>query len=129
MKAERRQSPRKEVSPLGISSLTSVDSAARIARAGSIIDASSTGILITVQRKDLIPKFLRNNLTLESLIGDSVLVHIDMMDLELSGKITRTKFLGRDGGFEIAIDYTEEAPLYWRECLLDLLPDPGELDE
>lgn len=128
MKAERRQSPRKEVSPLGISSLTSVDSAARIARSGSIIDASTTGILITVQRKDLIPKFLRNNLTLESLIGDSVLIHIDMMDLELSGKITRTKFLGRDGGFEIAIDYTEEAPLYWRECLVDLLPDPGEID-
>lgn len=128
MKAERRNSPRKEVSPLGISSLTSVDSAARIARAGSIIDASTTGILITVQRKDLIPKFLRNNLTLESLIGDSVLIHIDMMDLELSGKITRTKFLGRDGGFEIAIDYTEEAPLYWRECLVDLLPDPGEID-
>lgn len=128
MKAERRNSPRKEVSPLGISSLTSVDSAARIARAGSIIDASTTGILITVQRKDLIPKFLRNNLTLESLIGDSVLIHIDMMDLELSGKITRTKFLGRDGGFEIAIDYTDEAPLYWRECLVDLLPDPGEIE-
>jgi hypothetical protein len=31
-------------------------------------------------------------------------------------------------GFYVAIDYSEEAPEYWRECLMDLLPNPGELD-
>jgi hypothetical protein len=43
------------------------------------------------------------------------------MNLEIGGVVARTKFLGKDG-FIVAIDYTEDAPDYWRECLMDLLP-------
>jgi glycine cleavage system aminomethyltransferase T len=50
------------------------------------------------------------------------------MNIEISGRIARTKLLGKQG-FEIGIDYAEDAPEYWRECLVDLLPAPGEFDE
>ena len=49
------------------------------------------------------------------------------MNLELDGKIARTSYIG-DGVFEIAVDFSETAPTYWRECLLDLLPDQGEFE-
>ncbi len=54
-------------------------------------------------------------------------MHLEEMNLEVSGVITRTQLLGKKG-FYIAVDYSEEAPEYWRECLMDLLPKPGELD-
>ena len=49
------------------------------------------------------------------------------MDLDITGIIVRTKHCG-EGIFEVGIDYTSDAPEYWRECLCDLLPKPGELE-
>jgi hypothetical protein len=57
-----------------------------------------------------------------------VVLKIEEMNLELSGKITRTKLLGKEG-FELAIDYSNDAPQYWRECLMDLLPTPQEFND
>jgi hypothetical protein len=57
-----------------------------------------------------------------------VVIRIEEMNLELSGKVTRTRLLGKEG-FEIALDYTNDAPEYWRECLMDLLPTPQEFDD
>lgn len=128
MKAERRVSNRKEVHPLKISYLAALDSMTKLVRHGVIINASPQGMLLHVKRDDLIPKALRGSLTLDILVGDSVVIKIDEMNLELSGAITRTKFLGKEG-FELAIDYSTDAPLYWRECLMDLLPTPEEFNE
>lgn len=128
MKAERRISNRKEVHPLKISYLAVLDSMTKLVRNGTILNASPQGMLLIVKRDDLIPKTLRGSLSLDSLVGDSVVIKIDEMNLELSGAITRTKFLGKEG-FELAIDYSTDAPLYWRECLMDLLPTPAEFDE
>lgn len=126
-KYNRRVAPRKEVSPIHISYLTSLDDFAKIAKDCEIVEASSTGLLLNVKREDLIPSALRKNLTLDVLIGDRVFMHLEEMNLEVSGVITRTKLLGKKG-FQIAVDYSDEAPEYWRECLMDLLPQPGELD-
>ncbi len=128
MKAERRVSNRKEVHPLKISYLAALDSMTKLVRHGVILNASPQGMLLHVKRDDLIPKALRGSLTLDTLVGDSVVIKIDEMNLELSGAITRTKFLGKEG-FELAIDYSTDAPLYWRECLMDLLPTPEEFNE
>lgn len=128
MKAERRVTNRKEVYPLKISSLAVMDSMAKLVRNGTIINASPHGMLLHIRREDLIPRSLKNTLSLEPLVGDMVVIKIEEMNLELSGKITRTRLLGKEG-FEVALDYSNDAPQYWRECLMDLLPTPQEFNE
>lgn len=127
MQANRRIAPRREITPLEVSSVSSLENLAKIARFGEIVEASTTGFLLIVKREDLIPSTLRKNLTLESIHGTKVLLHLPQMNIEISGRICRTKLLGKQG-FEIGIDYAEDAPEYWRECLVDLLPAPGEFD-
>lgn len=128
MNPERRTSTRKEVCPLTLSSISIVESMAKIARTGMIINASSQGVLIHIERSQLIPRVLKNTLSLDMLIGDAVVIKIEEMNLEIFGRISRTKQIGKQG-FELAIDYSVEAPLYWRECLIDLLPSPEEFLE
>ncbi len=128
MKAERRINNRKEVYPLKISSVSTVETMTKLIRFGIILNASAKGFLILVKREDLIPKSLRSELNLDVIVGDSVVIKIEEMNLDITGTIARTKFLGKEG-FEVAIDYTLDAPEYWRECLMDLLPTPKEFDD
>lgn len=123
----RRLAPRKEVTPLHVSHITSLDDFAKIAKNCEVIEASSSGLLLLVDREEIIPAALRGTLTLDCLVGDRVFLRLEDLNLEISGVITRTKLLGKSG-FHIAVDYSEDAPEYWRECLMDLLPRPGELD-
>jgi hypothetical protein len=125
--SNRRVAPRKEVSPIHVSYLTSLDDFAKIAKNCEIVEASSSGLLLLVRREDLIPQALRKNLNLDVLIGDRVFMHLEEMNIEISGVITRTQLTGKKG-FHLAVDYTDDAPEYWRECLMDLLPSPGEMD-
>lgn len=126
-KTNKRVAPRKEVSPIHVAYLTSLDDFAKIAKNCEIVEASSSGLLLLLKREDLIPSALRKNLNLDCLVGDRVFMHLEEMNLEISGVITRTQLLGKKG-FYVAVDYSDEAPEYWRECLMDLLPSPGELD-
>lgn len=128
MGVERRVSARREISPLEVSAITSLDSVTPVAREGHIVDASATGFRLQIHRTSFVPKFLRENLNLDCLVGEKVLLHIPLMNLEIAGIIARAKHLGH-GQFDIAIDYTDDAPEYWRECLLELLPMPGEIEE
>ncbi|MBC7371483.1 MAG: hypothetical protein H7326_07960 [Bdellovibrionaceae bacterium] len=120
--------PRKELSPVNVSYITSLTDFARIAKNCEIVEASATGLLLLIKREDLIPTSLRKNLTLDALIGESIFMHLEDMNLEISGSIARTQLLGKKG-FHVAVDYSEDAPEYWRECLMDLLPIPGELED
>lgn len=122
-----RVAPRKEVSPIHVSYITSLQDFTRIARNCEIVEASSTGLLLLIRREDLIPPALRKNLNLDTLVGENIFMHLADMNLEISGKIARTQLKGKQG-FHLAIDYSEDAPEYWRECLMDLLPSPGEMD-
>ena len=126
-KTNRRIAPRKEVTPLTVGHLTSLDDFAKLARNCEVIEASASGLLLLIKREDLIPQTLRKNLNLDALIGDRVFMHLEEMNLEISGTIRRTQLMGKKG-FHVAVDYSEDAPEYWRECLMDLLPNPGELD-
>jgi hypothetical protein len=126
-KYNRRVAPRKEVTPIQVSYLTSLDDFAKIAKNCEITEASSSGLLLLIKREDIIPQALRKTLSLDALIGDRVFMHLEEMNLEVSGVITRTQLSGKKG-FYVAIDYSEDAPEYWRECLMDLLPAPGELE-
>ena len=127
MKPQRkhRSAPRKplgkDLAKLTIDSFSSLDSLQRLAKYGQIVEASSSGILIMIKRDDFVAKELRSNLNIDQLVGQNIFFNIHEMNLEITGKVARTKFLGKDG-FVVAIDYTSDAPEYWRECLMDLLP-------
>ncbi len=124
---EKRLALRYEIEPIEISGFTSIDHMTLLSRSGLIVDASSSGFLMHLKRSDLVPKKFREQLSLTELEGDQILLMIPKMDLEISGRIVRTRRVSKET-YEIAIDYSEDAPEYWRECLLDLLPRPGEMD-
>lgn len=126
--AERRIAERKTVASIEVSELTSLNQYKVLARAGAITNASTSGLQMTIDRKDLIPKELRENLTLNDLVGQQVVMFLPQMNLDLDGTIMRADHIGR-GLFNVGIKFSEEVPLYWRECLIDLLPAPGEIDE
>lgn len=129
MKAERRVAARKIVDFIHIAELTSLSNYAVIAREGVIIDASQSGFLMRVERSSLVPKDLRHNLSLSCLIGNHVVMFLPQMNLDLDGTITRADHIGK-GHFEIAVTFSADVPTYWRDCLVELLPAPGEiLDE
>ncbi len=116
-----RSSPRKEIAQLTLDSFSSLESLEKLAFYGEVIEASTSGILIHFKREDFIKKELRSNLSIDSLVGSKVYFNIHEMDLEITGTVARTQFLGKKG-FYVAVDYSSDAPEYWRECLMDLLP-------
>lgn len=125
-KVDRRLRERKIVDEIVVSELTSLSSYNIIAHTGTIIDASSSGFLLSLDRKQFAPKDLRDSLTLDSLIGHQVVMFLPQMNLDLDGTIVRTEHKGK-GRFELAITFSAEVPEYWRDCLVDLLPAPGEI--
>lgn len=115
---------RENLEPLSIRGLTSIDHMTLLARRGWLVEASTTGFLIEIERRDLAPKTFRDSLSLKELEGDKVYLMIDEMNLEMGGIIARTHRVNKDR-WQIAIDFREDAPEYWRECLIELLPKPG----
>ena len=126
MKAERRIAVRKVVDFIHVSVLTSLSSYSVIAREGVIIDASRSGFLLRVDRSKLVPAEYRENLSMDNLLGHQVVMYLPQMNLDLDGTVTRTSHIGK-GQFEIAVTFSPDVPEYWRECLVDLLPAPGEM--
>lgn len=126
MGAERRITDRKIVDSIHVAEITSLNSYLLIAREGYIVDASTRGLLMVVTRKDLVPKELRDNLSLDELVGKDLCLYLPQMNIDLDGTVVRANHIGR-GVFEIALEFSNEIPEYWRECLVDLLPEPGEI--
>lgn len=127
MGAERRIATRKEVDLIHVNDLTSVDNFLVIASQGYIIDASISGILLKINRKDLSQQQDKTNLSLERVHGQKVVLYLPQMNLDLNGTVIRAQHVGK-GSFHIAIEFSNDFPDYWRECLIDLLPEPGELE-
>jgi hypothetical protein len=126
--AERRVAERKAVDQLVATDITSLSHYKVIAKIGCIVDASTKGFLLSIQREDLVPTELRQNLSLEGLVGQQVVLFLPQMNLDLDGSITRAKHKGK-GQYEIAVNFSADVPEYWRECLVDLLPSPGEMEK
>ena len=82
MRTNRRVAPRRDITPLEVSSVSSLENLAKIARYAEIVEASTTGFLLLIRREDLIPIALRKNLTLESLHGSKILLHLPQMNIE-----------------------------------------------
>ncbi|MCB0410959.1 MAG: hypothetical protein KDD22_00425 [Bdellovibrionales bacterium] len=127
LKADRRIKERKVVEAIEVTELTSLKNYTLLAQTAHIIDASSKGFLLEIDRRDLIPDELKEHLTLDSLINEPVVMFLPQMNLDLDGTIQRARHAGK-GVFHIAVDFSDGVPEYWRECLIDLLPAPGEID-
>ena len=127
MGAEKRFAERKQVDSIHVAEITSLSNYTQIATGGSIVDASSRGFLILVSRKDIVPSELKKHLTLEAVVGQVIALYLPQMNLDLDGTIIRANHIGK-GMFELAVEFGDDIPMYWRECLVDLLPEPGELE-
>ena len=125
MRSEKRYFDRQAIDPLAIQGLIAISDLTPIADGGFLVEASPSGFRLVINREELCDPELRENLNLDVLNGLQVSIFIPAMDLDITGLITRTKYAG-EARFEIGIDYTSDAPEYWRECLCDLLPRPGE---
>ena len=125
---ERRIASRKEVDYIQINDLTSVHDYSVIAKTGQITNASTSGFLMELHREDLVPDELRSNLSLETTLGQQVVLYLPQMNLDLDGTISRATHKG-NGVYEVAIEFSADVPEYWRACLIDLLPEEGELED
>ncbi len=122
VKMERRVAPREKLQqPIPVTGLTSLDHKVLLSRSGHIVDASKTGFLLIVDRKSLVPQKYRDALSIAEIEGDQMILVIEPMDLEIGGRIVRTKRLDKET-YEICVDYSDDAPEYWREALMDMLP-------
>jgi len=119
--AEKRVSLRHNIDPLEIHGMISITNLTPICDFGRIVEASATGFKLMVKRDDLCPTDLKSNMSIDSIKGLEVSLYIPIMDLDITGHVARTKYVSNKE-FEIGIDYTADAPEYWRECLCDLLP-------
>ena len=125
--AERRVAPREKFQPIEIRGLTSLDHKTLVSRQGHIVEASTVGFVIQLSRKDLVPKEFREALSLSELEGDQVILLIDLLNLEIGGRIARTRRINKEV-YEICVDFSENAPEYWREALVDMLPRASDFD-
>src|ERR1700733_7986852 len=86
----------------------------------TLVDVSPTGLLLHVERENILAMNLRSTLTLSHLTGAGIGFTIEVMDTYVEGIVVRTKLEGQ-GAFIVAMDFREDAPEYWRNCLVDLL--------
>ena len=119
-----RTALRKEVEGIQVAELR-INGYESFAHKGTIIDISSTGLLIKLHRDDITEKEYKRKFQLNEIVGEQLYLEIDLMELDIDGVVTRTRATG-GGYFEIAVDYSAGSPEYWRECLVDLLPNPNE---
>src|ERR1700677_2114258 len=113
---------RKAISQVDVLNVKNVSSGEVYFSRAMLVDVSPTGILLRVERENILAMGLRSTLTLSSIIGASVGFTIEVMDTYLEGQVTRTKLEGH-GNFVVAVDFRDDAPEYWRNCLVDLLPE------
>ena len=124
-RVEQREYDRKFLAPFHVADIQAADRCVCLAHHGTIVNASATGLLIHVNPQHLYPEMLQHDLSLESVEGDYVTMKIVEMELEIDGTVMRARHLDQ-GLCELAIDFSENAPAYWRECLAELLPGLGE---
>jgi hypothetical protein len=123
--ATRRADQRKAISQVDVLNVKDLNKGDVYFSRATVVDVSNTGILLLVERENILSVPLRSSLSLNGLINVSVGFTIEVMDTYIEGIVTRTRPEG-GGDFMIAVDFREDAPEYWRNCLVDLLPEDGD---
>jgi hypothetical protein len=127
VKKSKRRDLRKTTHPLELSRIVLGPNNTSFSHGGSLIEVSESGFKLLVSRSEIRIQKFRDNLDLSDLVGENIWIHLDDLDLIIEGTIVRTRFLGK-GLFELGIDYSHTAPDYWRECLVDLLPNINDIE-
>src|SRR5215813_2481845 len=122
----RRQYPRKALDPMHVAAIMVGERPTLLASAGTLLNASATGLLIRVSCRALNPALVESNGTLVVPQDTLMRMHIVEMALDIDGEMVRMDQTGPEW-WDIAMDFTASAPAYWRECLADLLPSVGEM--
>lgn len=125
-KIKNRYNVRKQVAHFKLADLSIFAKYPNFAKRAELLDVSTNGMLISVHRKDLC-KQLKKAFELSDLDGRYMSLKIESMNLDLDALVVRSKSVDKDH-FEIALDYSESAPDYWREILFDMLPQGDEED-
>jgi hypothetical protein len=120
-----RKNGRKLLDPIHVVDMRLANSNTALARYGTILNTSTAGLLIEVCPSDVSPEVLQNKLPLNRIEGESVVMTVDEMNLEIDGRVVRFCYNEQEM-LEIAVDFSANAPAYWRECFADLLPSLGE---
>ena len=92
-----------------------------IVKKAFISQVSPTGFNLTFNYRDLVPESLKFQLHLHSLWYKNIHMYIPDMEMDLEGKVIGTRHMGK-GNFEVNIEFFQEVPQYWGECLFDLWP-------
>ena len=121
----REVADRKSVQEVHVLNVKNVSSGEVYFARASVVDVSPTGLLLRVAREDILALSLRSTLTMSIVHDVGVGFTIEVMDTYIEGVITRTKLEGKNG-FLCAVDFREDAPEYWRNCLVDLLPESAD---
>lgn len=125
---ELRKNGRKLLDPIHAVDIRVLDTNIVLARYGTIRNTSTTGLLIEVSPDDMSPEITLNKLPLSCIEGQVAVMTIDEMNLQIDGRVVRFCY-NAQGALEIAIDFSANAPVYWRECFADLLPTQGEFEQ
>jgi hypothetical protein len=122
---EKRAYNRKLLDPIHVTDMQIADRSMILARGGTVLNASATGLLIEIQPHDLGPEFQNQALTFDAIRGEEITMKVAEMSLEIEGSFVRSHQTAQ-GSYEIAIDFAANAPAYWRESFAELLPQQGE---
>jgi hypothetical protein len=125
---ELRKNGRKLLDPIHAVDIRLLDTNIVLARYGTVLNTSTTGLLIEVCPSDVSPEVAQNELPLSCIEGQFVLMTIDEMNLQIDGRVVRFCYNAQEM-LEIAIDFSANTPAYWRECFADLLPSQGEFEQ
>ena len=92
-----------------------------IVKKAVVSEVSPHGFNLTFHYRDLVPKSLKFQLHLHSLWYKNIHMYIPDMEIDLEGKVIGTRHIGK-GNFEVNVEFSQEIPQYWCECLFDLWP-------
>lgn len=124
---EKRSEYRKTLGAIQFEEFTTLENYKVLIKSGYIVDASINGFLIIVQRDELFDN-LKSNLSLDDLVEKHIALYLPQMQIDLNGYVKRTRHKG-NGEFDLYIEFSEDVPDYWRDCLVELLPSTEELED
>ncbi len=92
-----------------------------IVKKAFVSEVTPKGFKLILNYHDLVPESLKLQLHLHDLWYKNIHTYIPDMDMDWEGKVIGTQHLGK-GNAEVNIEFFQEVPKYWCECLFDLWP-------
>ena len=114
----------KEIQKVKACSITFYNEENIIVKKAIISEVTTSGFKLILNYRNLVPDSLKFQLHLSKLWYKNIRVYIPDMEMDWEGKVIGTQHLGK-GRFEVNIEFFQEVPHYWRECLFDLWPKPN----